>query len=1091
MKNFSTLNTLSGWIVFLIASFTFLSTLEPTASFWDCGEFIAASFKLQVGHPPGAPLFLLLGRFFSMFAGNDTSKVALMVNALSGLASAFTVMFLFWTISHLAKRILNPDDEPSLPNKISIIGSALVGSLAYTFSDTFWFSAVEGEVYASSSLFTAVVFWAILKWENVADEKYADRWLILIAYLMGLSIGIHLLNLLAIPAIVLIYYFKKYKVSPRGVLTALIIAAAILAGIIYVVIPGFVKFAALFERFFVNAVGFPYWSGVIIYLLILIGLIAYLIDLSRKRARIVLNTIVLSIAVILIGYSSYALVVIRSNANTPMDQNNPENLFNLLSYLNREQYGDRPLLFGQYFNAPIIKESEGNAVYAPKGGRYEKISFKPKYTYHPDFKTFMPRMYSNQADHIDAYLHWTGISKDEMYTVRKDAEGKIVRDRYGDVVYDYSRPMDKPGFIKNMVFLVRYQLGYMYFRYFMWNFSGRQNDIQGFNESELLAGNWITGIKFLDEARLGNQDKLTAVMLSNKARNTLFMLPLILGLLGLVFQYSTDRKNFWVVMSLFFFTGVAIVLYLNQTPLQPRERDYAYAGSFYAYAIWIGLSVVAFVNVLKIAGKRFYKTYGIRALILIAVLIIFDFSWNGTLTFTWSVMFVLGTIMLLILAGAYISKNIRNNTAVSAIAVLLFLAVPVLMAFENWDDHNRSGRYMARDFAGNYLNSCEKNSILYTNGDNDTFPLWYVQEVEGVRTDVRVINLSYLSADWYIQQMHNRAYDSPPIEMTLTSEQYQQGKREIVYFFDRVKSRIDLMDAINFIASDKVQESVIPGMPEQFYHFPQHKFSFKADSAIVFSNGTIKPQMADRYVSEMQWDFSRNYVTKNHLMALDFMATNNWRRPIYYAITVGNDNYIELNKFFEMHGLAYRVVPALTGNDISFGGGINTAVMYDNMMNKYRWGGIENDGIYLDENCLRMLSNMRHNFSNLARSLIDERKEDSAKQVMERCITLFPDEKIPFDLYSIALVENYYRVGMQEMAQEIASKILEHTYADVEYFLSLESRFAENLPMERRIAGHVLSELMKISDKYGDKRFSAAIDQQIQDYGPGINSLFR
>jgi len=1091
MKKFSTLNILIGWIIFIIAAVTYLSTLEPTASFWDCGEFIAASFKLEVGHPPGAPFFLIVGRLFTLLAGNNTGSVALMVNALSGLASAFTILFLFWTISHLARKmILVKDTEPGILEMILVFGSAILGSLAYTFSDTFWFSAVEGEVYASSSFFTAIVFWAILKWENVADQPYANRWLIFIAYLMGLSIGVHLLNLLAIPAIVLIYYFKKYTVSLRGVLIALGVAGVILWSTMYILIPGLVKFAALFERFFINTAGLPYWYGVFIYFLLIAGLIIYGIRSTQQKSKVLANTIILMITVFIIGYSSYALVVIRSSANPPMDQNNPDNLFNLLSYLNREQYGDRPLIYGQYFNAPIVRETEGKPVFIPKDGKYRQINYKPKYHYDKNYMTLFPRMYSNQSDHVDAYLRWANLEKKDLYETRLDREGNVVKDRYGEVVYDYNRPKKKPSFVDNMIFFIRYQAGYMYFRYFMWNFSGRQNDIQGNFKEEITNGNWLTGIKFLDAARLGNQDKLTGTMLNNRARNNYFMLPLVLGLIGLFFQFRVDNKNFWVVMSLFFFTGIAIVMYLNQNPLQPRERDYAYAASFYAFAVWIGLSVIAFYKAARTIQDKLLSKYAVRGLITVAVLGIFDFAWNGRLTFTWSAAFVVAILLLVLLIANLAGKVIKQDKILAVVASILFIPVPILMAVENWDDHDRSERYVARDFATNYLNSCEKNSILYTNGDNDTFPLWYVQEVEGVRTDVRVINLSYLSADWYIEQMERKAYDSEPVKMTLTRDQYQQGKREIVYLYDRVKGYIDLNEAIKFIASDKIQMQLLPGIPEPIYYLPQHKLRFKADSLLVFSNGTIKSEMANKYVPEMKWELKRNYITKNHLMAFDFLATNNWERPICYAITVGNDNYSGLEDFFEMNGLAYRVIPANTRDDIGYAGGINTAQMYDNMMNKFKWGGIENEHVYLDENCFRMLSNMRNNFGNLATALIKEGKADSAQQVMERCLALFPDERIPFDLYMLALVDNYYKINKPEKAQEIANGILKNTYEDLNYLLSLESRYSDYLQLEKRIAAHVLSELIRMSHSNGDKKFSAAIQQRLEDYGPGLNAIF-
>jgi hypothetical protein len=1085
MKQFSRLNNLTGWIIFGIASLTYLSTLEPTASFWDCGEFIAASFKLEVGHPPGAPFFLLVGRLFTLLAGGDTSKVALMVNAMSGLCSAFTILFLFWTITHLVKRmVLKNDEEPGITEFIVILGSGVIGALAYTFSDTFWFSAVEGEVYASSSFFTAVVFWAVLKWENIADEKYANRWLVLIAYLMGLSVGVHLLNLLAIPAIILIYYFKKYKVTRNGIILALLTSFATLAGIMYILIPGLVKLASVFERIFINGLGLPYFSGVFIYFALILALIIYGIRYTQQHEKVLANTILLMTTMIIIGYSSYAMIVIRSLANPPMDQNNPENFFNLLSYLNREQYGDRPLLYGPYFNSNITEEKQGKPVYVQQDGKYKIISYKPDYKYDSRYKTFFPRMYSNQPEHIDAYITWAKLKKSDLFQVRLDNSGQAVKDRNGEIVYDYNEPKAKPGFGANLRYFLRYQMSYMYFRYFMWNFSGRQNDIQGNYKEEITSGNWITGIKFLDSARLGNQDKLTDNMKKNNARNRLFLLPLLLGLIGLIFHYREDKLNFWVVMSLFFFTGIAIVLYLNQNPLQPRERDYAYAGSFYAFAIWIGLSVFALYKMAIKADVRLISTFAIRGLIFVAVIALLDLFSNGRLTFTWTALMLLFFLLILLLIAHFIGIITKDKRILAILSVALCLPVPILMASENWDDHNRSDRYIARDFASNYLNSCDKNAILYTNGDNDTFPLWYAQEVEGIRTDVRVINLSYLSADWYIEQMDRKAYESEPVKMTLKKEQYQQGSRDIVYLYDMTRGNADLTEAIKFLADDNLQKKYRPaGVPEEIYFLPQHKFILAVDSQLVFQNGTVKPEMASRFTPEIQWEISRGYLTKNHVMALDFLASNNWERPICYAITVGDENYTGLDDYFEMQGMAYRVVPALTEDSISFAGGMNADVMFDNMMNKFKWGGINNPNVYLDENCTRMIANMRNNFGSLANLLIKQGKTEKADKVIEKCIELFPNEKIKFDLYMVTFVDSYYKMGDVDKAEKLADIILENTIQDFEYFLSLDKPYSNYLQYDKRLTAHVISELIRISHYNGDVKYSASIQQRLEEYG--------
>jgi hypothetical protein len=1082
MRKYSALNILTGWVVFIIAALTYLSTIEPTASFWDCGEFIAASYKLEVGHPPGAPFFLLIGRFFTLFAGNNKELVASMVNTMSALASAFTILFLFWTITHLVKKMMPSDNELQLSDSLIILASGVAGSLAYTFSDTFWFSAVEGEVYASSSLFTALVFWAILKWENIADEKFANRWLILIAYLMGLSIGVHLLNLLAIPAIVLIYYFRKYEVTKKGLFTAIAISILILGGIMYVLIPGFVGIAAIFERIFVNGFNLPYWSGGFFYLILLFSLIVYGIIYTYKKRYIVANSIILVITVILIGYSSYASIVIRSLANPPMDQNNPENLFNLLSYLNRDQYGDRPLLFGPYFNAPINESVEGKKIFAAIDGKYKVVSRKVKYKYDGNYQTIFPRMYSQQPEHINAYLKWTNLQESDFFEAHRDQKGEVSRDRYGDVVYDHKNPKKEPSFANNIKFLIKYQLGHMYFRYFMWNFAGRQNDIQGHFKEEINKGNWLSGFKFIDSKRLGNQNHLPDSVIKNRAFNRLYFLPLVLGLIGLFFHYKKDNKNFWVVMGLFLLTGIAIVFYLNQYPIQPRERDYAFAGSFYAFSIWIGISVIALFKAANQEGFKDLSKYAGKGLIAIVAIGIFNMSLNGNLGFIWSAFFILIFILTLLVIMRIIGSISKNQNIVGFAAILLTLPVPILMAKQNFDDHNRSGRYVARDLASNYLNSCEKNAILYTNGDNDTFPLWYAQEVEGIRTDVRVINMSYLSADWYIEQMGRRAYESAPVKMVLSEDKYRTGSRDIVYLFDRVKEPVDLSEAMKFVAQDAPEYKTVPGYQEKIDYLPSHTFKLKADSILVITNGTLKPDNLNKYTPEVEWTIQRNYIFKNSLMALDFLASNNWERPICYAITVSDDNYNNLQDYFELHGLAYQIVPAMLKNENSYLGGINTTAMYDNMMNKFRWGGIDNPKVYLDETIVRMVSNIRHNFQNLAQNLIIENKLDSALKVLDYCQKVLPNNRVSYDVYLIDMINSYYQLNKPEKAEELAKTIISNTCRDLDYIISLEKQYSDYLPYEKSLSVHIFREIVRIADSYGNKKFSAEIQHKFEKY---------
>ena len=1031
MKNYRLINLISGWIVFLIAAFVYLSTIESTASFWDCGEFIAAGYKLEVGHPPGAPFFLLLTRFASLFAGGDKTRVAEMVNSLSALASAATILFLFWTITHLAKKIIERNGELTTDKIIAIIGSGVVGALAYTFSDTFWFSAVEGEVYGTSSLFTAIVFWAILKWENISDKPFANKWLIFIAYLMGLSIGVHLLNLLAIPAIVLVYYFKYYPVRTNGIIKALLLSALILGTVMYIIIPGFIKVASVFELLFVNDFGLPYWSGVFFYLIVLTGFLVWIIYSSYKNEKVILNTIMVSLTAILIGYSSYAAIVIRSNADPPMNQNNPDNVFALLGYLNREQYGERPLLYGQYFNARPESTKEGRAIYTPINGKYVVTNHKFKYVFNKNYTTLFPRMWSSDPDHIDAYLRWAKINEKDVFEPRRDQNNNILRDNEGNIIYDRTKPRRSPTFVENVRFFFRYQLGHMYLRYFMWNFAGRQNDSQSQFKSEITKGNWISGIKKIDAARLGNQDDLPRSLLMNKARNKFYFLPLILGLIGLSFQYRKRKDDFWVTMMLFVMTGIAIVIYLNQNPIQPRERDYAYAGSFYAFAIWIGLGVMAI--------SEFFRRY-------------------------------------------------LPHTLSSIAAGLICLAgVPYIMAKEDWNDHNRSGRYMARDFAYNYLNSCAKNAILFTNGDNDTFPLWYAQEVEGIRTDVRVINLSYLGADWYIQQMQRKVYDSDPVPFTLTVDKYRSGTRDIVYLIERLKGYTDLKQAIEFLADESDRSKRIPNYQGRIDYLPNKKFSIPVNKEKVLTNGTVSQKYADQIVPEVEWDLGRNYVLKNHLMVLDLLATNDWNRPVYYAITVSSENYLNLGNYFQMQGSAYRIVPVKTQSYYPNTGGIDTDITFDNMINKFRWGGIDNPHVWIDENVMRMLSNYRNNFGRLASALVSEGKNDSARIVLDKCNQLMPDSIVPYDIFSLSLIESYFSLNDKDKAMEMVNILKDNAYNELDYFVSLGKEYDNALTYEKRLNLHILNELIRMMRENGNDPLRNEMESKFQDYVVALN----
>ncbi len=1002
-KQFKLWNVVVGWVVFAIAAATYLLTVEPTASFWDCGEFISSADKLDVGHPPGAPFFMLMGHFFSLFA-SDASHVAMCVNALSALASAFTILFLFWTITALAKKLVAPQ---SVAKIIALLGSGAVGALAYTFSDTFWFSAVEGEVYASSSLFTAVVFWLILKWDEHADERGSDKWLILIAYLMGLSIGVHLLNLLTIPAIVLVYYFRKYTFSWGGVCLAFLASVAILAFVLYGIIPGVPTIAGWFELAFVNGMGLPFNTGLAVYLVLLVAalvwavlstskdqdevstqqIIAFLCAFAlagtpflRESAAIgvlitaaaagillwqkanissrLLNTTALSIAVIIIGYSSYAALVIRSNADTPMDQNSPDNVFSLKYYLNREQYGDTPLLYGQTYNAPVQLEVRGNmcipmekkghAQYAPaprvegEKDHYAITGYKSQYIYMKDFMMLFPRMWSGQGSHVNAYKEWANI------------KGKRVKYDYcGQQKTDYV-----PTFGENLRFFFRYQVHYMYWRYFMWNFSGRQNDLQGYGE--IHKGNWITGFHAIDNAMLGDQDALPTELKENKGHNVYYMLPLLLGLIGMLWQATkvemkeqkekgivkrikdlVGLRSFAITALLFLLTGLAIVVYLNQTPYQPRERDYAYAGSFYAFCIWIGFGVLALIDS-----------------------IVTSIHSEG------------------------------GKAAMAGLVTIVCLGVPAQMASQNWDDHDRSQRYVCRDFGANYLKSCQKNGIIFSNGDNDTFPLWYNQEVEGVGTDLRVCNLSYLQTDWYISQMKRPYYDSPALPITWEYKDFMPGTNEVVWTDNKLGQPLEVSRAFQFLRSDDPKtknregENYIPS--DQLY-------------VLAPDSSRINLKKARRF-------------TRSEMMIMEMLSQNNWQRPMYFAVSVGPDYYMGLEPYFECTGMAYRITPTRSPN-----GQPRVAVeeMYDNMMNKFAYGNCNADGIYLDENTLRMCRTHRMMFAQLAEALYNRRDYERATAVLDKAFDELPGKNVNYDYTAATMALLYARMGEKEKAEPI------------------------------------------------------------------------
>lgn len=1108
MKQYKTVNNLVGWITFLIAATVYCMTIEPTASFWDCPEFITTAYKLEVGHPPGAPFFMLTANLFTQFV-SDPALVAKMVNYMSALMSGACILFLFWSITHLVRKLVITDETNITRGQlITVMGSGLVGALAYTFSDTFWFSAVEGEVYAYSSMFTAIVFWLILKWEDVADQPHSDRWIILIAYLTGLSIGVHLLNLLCLPAIVLVYYYKKVPgANAKGSLLALAGSMILVAAVLYGIVPGVVKVGGWFEQLFVNSLGMPFNTGVIVYVALLaaaiiwgiyesyneksrtrmnlsflltiamlgipfyghgasaviigilvLGVLAAYLFASKLNEKIrmsarTMNTALLCTMMIMVGYSSYALIVIRSVANTPMDQNSPEDIFTLGEYLGREQYGTRPLFYGPAYSSKVAldvedgycvprqKSTDTKYVRKEKTSPDEKDSYvelpgRVEYEYAQNM--LFPRMYSSA--HTAYYKSWQDITG---YDVPYDQCGEMLM-------------VNMPTQWDNIKFFFSYQLNFMYWRYFMWNFAGRQNDIQ--SSGEIEHGNWITGIPFIDNLLYGDQNMLPQELKDNKGHNVFYCLPLILGIIGLFWQAWRGQKGiqqFWVVFFLFFMTGIAIVLYLNQTPGQPRERDYAYAGSFYAFAIWIGMGVAGIVHLLR---------------------------------------------------------NYMKEVPAAALTSAVCLLVPIQMASQTWDDHDRSGRYVARDFGQNYLMSLQEsgNPIIYTNGDNDTFPLWYNQETEGFRTDARTCNLSYLQTDWYIDQMKRPAYDSPALPITWDRTEYMEGQNEYVPIRPDFKKQIDK-------AYKAAEEEVLNGKnPEALNNIraqfgdnpyelknilkywvrtkdgqaviPTDSIVVKIDKEAVRRSGMMIPEaLGDSIPDYMHISLKdekgnpKRALYKSELMMLEMLANANWERPIYMAITVGTDNQLNMREHFIQEGLTYRFTPFDTE---ALGATIDSEKMYDNLMNKFKFGGIDKPGIYIDENTMRMCYTHRRIFAQLITQLMKEGKKDKALAALEYAEKMIPAFNVPYDVQNGALemAEAYYQLGNNTKADQIIDELANKSVEYLTWYLSLDDNHL--LMSQREFIMHLsaLDMEAKMMEKYKSKLAG--------NYTPKVNELY-
>ncbi|MBR6285651.1 MAG: DUF2723 domain-containing protein [Bacteroidaceae bacterium] len=1110
MKQYKLVNNLMGWITFAIAAFTYCATVEPTASFWDCPEFITTGYKLEVGHPPGAPFFMLTANLFSQLT-SDPSQVAFMVNTMSALLSALCILFMFWSITHLTRRLLCKDDgQMSLGQMIAIQASGLVGSLAYTWSDTFWFSAVEGEVYAYSSMFTALVFWLILKWEEHADEPHSDRWFVLIAYLVGLSIGVHLLNLLCIPAIVLVFYYKRAKnPNTRGSLVALLISMLLVAVVLYGIVPGVVKVGGVFELFAVNTVGLPFNTGLIVYIVCLVASVIWGVYESisqRSRNRMVasytlsvgmlgipfyghgwssvvigiivlgllvfalryrqtvgkakeylvsarmMNTSLLCFLLIMVGYSSYAVIVIRSTANTPMDQNSPEDIFTLGQYLNREQYGTWPLFYGQAYSSRVKLQQQGQyCVPVTKEGapiyqrvekksenepdRYFRVRNNTSYEYPSDQMMFFPRMYDQ--NHAGEYESWLGGVQGHTVMFTDCGQNETVK---------------IPSQVDNFKFFLSYQVNFMYWRYFMWNFAGRQNDIQG--NGELEHGNWITGIPFIDNARLGDQSKLPTDLRENKGHNVFYCLPLILGLLGLFWQaYKGQRgiQQFWVVFFLFLMTGLAIVLYLNQTPSQPRERDYAYAASFYAFAIWIGMGVAALYDLMK----RYCKL---------------------------------------------------GEMPASVIAAVACILVPVQMVSQTWDDHDRSGRFTCRDFGQNYLQTLSEkgNPIIYTNGDNDTFPLWYNQETEGVRTDARVCNLSYLQTDWYIDQMRRPAYDSPALPINWNSYEYVSGTNEYVAVHPELKEQLIALYkehpaeakaayGENPFELKNILKYWIRSTDPDNHVIPTDSIVVKIDKDAVRRSGMYIPN-PDSIPDYMTIRLKNQALYKSQLMMLEMIANCNWERPIYMAMTVGGENHLNLQDNFILEGLAWRITPF---NFKKLGIQTDTKKMYHNLMTKYKFGGIDKKGLYLDETVLRMCQTHRRLFVMLAQALLDEGDNDKALKVLDYVEKNIPAYNVPYNYSSgsIDMATIYATLGKKDKALTILNAVARTALEYLAWYQSLSNdrlrQSAQDVVYNVYALNSSIQTMMKLDPKKA-QALATQLDNFYTDYhqrtgGAGFN----
>ena len=1023
-KTFNKWNWIVALAVLVISGATYLSTIEPTASFWDCGEFIASSYKLEVGHPPGNPVFQLLARFFTMAVSPEHAAVA--VNAMNAILSALTIFFLYLTLVFFAKRLVikaPATQETTVGQAIAIFGSGAVGALAYCFSDTFWFSAVEGEVYAMSSLFTAMVFWAMCRWYETADQPHANRWIVLIAFLMGLSIGVHLLNLLTIPAFVFMYYYRMNedkKLPFKKLVGIFLIGVVIEFLLVYIFIPYLPKLAAFFDRIFVNGFGLPYNTGAVFFMVALLALCFWGLFRTLKSGKVFWNTVLLCVTTLVIGFSLFSIVVIRSSVKTPTNEYQPDNPYTLVRYLSREQYGSTPLLYGQYFDAPY--DLKTGKYWAPLNGKYFHAEAPADAAYRPEGKMLFPRM-------------WSGTDKRfiDFYQIYTQGKGTRVK----DATYR------KPTFGANMAYFFDYQLNWMYWRYFMWNFVGRQNEIHSPTPGDVFYGNWESGIPFIDELRLGDQSDAPAPLRDNKGKNHYFFLPLLLGLLGLVFQFDRDKRGSWLVFLMFFMTGIAIVLYLNQPPFQVRERDYAYAGSFYMFAIWIGLGVAAL--------------------------------WD------------------------WISRKARGKEKAVAIGVsVLCLGVPALMAEENWDDHNRSHRYTAPEMAANYLNSVGPNGMLVTHGDNDTFPLWYAQEIGGVRTDVRVVNTSLLGTDWYIDQMKWACNESAPLPLTVSQAQYLYGTNEFVYITYDDGSPMLLSDVMNVFKDPKMKVSLNDGTKLDF--ICARKLVLPVNKENCLKYGIVPEIFADLIPDQIVLTMpeEKNYLTKPELFMLDLLSNYQWDRPLN-VLNMGGDLNVGIKDYLLFDGFSYRFTPIRNRITNTDPGLTDAEDLYNKLKNVFTWDALQRTDYFVDyQNNYTFLGvlNQRQIFVTIARALMDAGDDARAEEVLDLCQERFPEANFPLESiplgfsandYMVAqMIEDYYYLGAKDKARDLASRMCDSLQETCAFFLE----WGDLGSSEFETAGHVLLYIADVMKQYGDKdlsdkvidRFDAILQNAVGDY---------